>query len=240
MSEATATAPPFSFNDAVRMGVRSIKESLAPILLLQIGAVALVVAYYNFASVREALQGLEQLKRQGGIWFALAAGFAAGAIIPEIAKLVTGRVKPPYDKWLKDALYTGLVIAIVALGVYLFYEYVQAPLFGTTVNIPTVLKKTALDMGVASPFCFVYFTTFAFAFKHEGFSFKRMAPHLKNQFFRRRVLALMVPCWMLWIPVLLCVYSLPQDLQFPISQVAEAAWCLMLALLTKPGETASH
>lgn len=222
------------------MGVLSIKASLAPILLLQFGAVALVIAYYNFPAVRESLQGLEQIKRQGGVLFALAAGFAAGAIVPEAAKILTGKVKPPYDKWLKDAFYTGLVIAVVALGVYLFYEYVQAPLFGTTVDLPTVLKKTALDMGVASPFCFVYFTTFAFTLKNEGFSLRRMAPHFRNQFFRRKVLALMVPCWMVWIPVLLCVYSLPQDLQFPISQVAEAAWCLMLALLTKPGAGTAH
>ncbi len=240
MSDAIATAPPFSLKDAVRMGIKSIQASLAPILLLQFGAVALVIAYYSSPSVRESLQGLEQVKRQGGVFFALAAGFAAGAIVPEVAKLLTGKVKPPYDKWLKDAFYTGLVIAIVALGVYLFYEYIQAPLFGTKADVPTVLKKTLLDMGAASPFCFVYFTTFAFAFKNEGFSLRRMIPHFQNQFFRRRVLALMVPCWMVWIPVLLCVYSLPQDLQFPISQVAEAAWCLMLALLTKPGDTTGH
>lgn len=234
MSQAANTAPPFSFKEALGKGVQSIKGNLWPILVLQVSAVILVWAYYTYPSVREALKGLEAIKRQGGVPFALLVGFAAGSVVPETAKLLTGKVKPPYDRWLKDALFNGFVISMVAMLVYLFYEYVQAPLWGTTPDLATIIKKTALDMGVASPFCFVYFTTLAFVWKNEGFSFKRMVPHLRHEFFRRQVLQLMVPCWMVWIPILCCVYSLPQDLQFPVSQVAEAGWCLMLALLTKP------
>lgn len=239
MSQAPAIAPPFSLKEAVVKGVDSIKGNLGPILVLQAGAVILVWAYYTYPGVRESLKGLEAMKRQGGVPFALLVGFAAGGIIPEAAKLVTGKVRPPYDKWLKDAFFNGCVIAIVALLVYLFYEYVQAPLWGTTPDLATIVKKVALDMGVASPFCFVYFTTLAYVWKNEGFSFSRLVPHLQNQFLRRQVLQLMVPCWMVWIPILCCVYSLPQDLQFPVSQVAEAAWCLMLALLTKPTDAPS-
>lgn len=239
MSQAANTAPPFSFKEAFGKGIQSIKGNLWPILVLQVSAVILVWAYYNYPSVRESLKGLEAIKRQGGVPFAILVGFAAGSIVPETAKLLTGKVKPPYDKWLKDALFNGFVIALVAMLVYLFYEYVQAPLWGTTPDLATIIKKTATDMGVASPFCFVYITTLAYVWRNEGFSFKRMVPHLKKEFFRRQVLQLMVPCWMVWIPILCCVYSLPQDLQFPISQVAEAAWCLMLALLTKPVEPAA-
>ncbi|MBW7929038.1 MAG: hypothetical protein H3C58_13330, partial [Fimbriimonadaceae bacterium] len=49
----------------------------------------------------------------------------------------------------------------------------------------------------------------------------------------------LIPCWAFWIPILICVYSLPANLQFVFALLAEAAWSILFVFIATNGGLAA-
>ena len=116
-----------------------------------------------------------------------------------------------------------MVYGIVGLEVVIFYQY-QTIWFGSGGDWLTLAKKTAVDMFIFSPLVSIPTAVVILDWRGQGFRFSR--PKL-GYFLQERLLSSMLLCWMFWIPVLLWVYSFPTNLQFPVSNLAEAAWAMV-------------
>ncbi len=222
----------WTFRQAVEPGVQAIKRNWAPIAFIQFAAVVLVVAYFQIPSLQQSLKSVEVLKEKGGLAFAFFGGMIAGAVVPEVAKLLTGRLRTFGKSWIQESAYNGLVYGIVGIQVDLFYRMLTATLGGEAT--PTVvITKTLIDQLVFSPFLSIPTATILFRWRFHGFHRDTFAKELKDRFYVMQIVPGVLMCWAFWVPVLCCAYSLPPLLQFPFSMLAEAAWSILFVFMTQ-------
>ncbi len=223
---------PWTIRDAVNPGVAAIRSSWRPFILIQVTAIALVFIYYQSRPLQVVSEKLAAIKESGGLWFAFISCAIACGILPEIAKALTGTL-PKLDKWwIIGVVHTSVVFGAVGIFVDLFYQF-QGVLFGTGVDPLTLTQKTLFDMGVFAPLFCIPFEVATLEWGHHRYRMKALWGNMTPLAYRDRVLPVLLPCWAFWIPVLLCVYSLPPNLQFPFAMLAEAAWSIIVVFVTK-------
>ncbi len=205
---------------------------------MQVCAVILLVAYYRSGSVRSALQGVSEAKASGGVLFVIIAGAVAGGLIPQFAKIATRMVRKPAREFWLDTLYAGFVFAVIGVQVNAFYLF-QGELFGTASDAMTLAKKTAVDMFVVSPVIFLPTGIILIHARQVQFDRRQILSAFSWQFYRTRILTALPINWCFWIPILLCLYALPPNLQFPFGQLAEACWSLVFIFLAQDSATQS-
>ncbi len=194
-------------------------------------AFGLVAAYYNVPAVASAATELQAFKASLGLGFAAMAGFVAGGILPEFAKVLTGTLAKGENAW-GEAFFRGFVWIGLAMMVDVFYG-LQANWFGVGNGFSTLALKTAVDMFVFAPLLFVPYTVGMFVFRREKWSIASFFSVWTPAGWRREVLPTYVPNVCFWIVVLLAVYALPTDLQYPMSALATACWSILFTFLIK-------
>jgi hypothetical protein len=205
--------------------------------LVWVVAFAQVAAYYRVPAVAEAAKGLQGLKASMGLGFAAVAGFIAGGILPELAKALTGRLEKGENPW-GEACYRGVVWIGLAVMVDIFYGY-QAQWFGTGNGFGTLAAKTAVDMFIFAPLVFVPYTVGMFVFRREKWRIPALFTTWTPSGWRKEVLPTYVPNVCFWIVVLLAVYALPTDLQYPMSALATACWSILFTFLVNRSSDAA-
>jgi len=199
--------------------------------------VALVVLFYRTEGVRQASASIAAAKVAGGIPFSFLAGAIAGGFVPEIAKALTGKLKRLDAKWFKQCLFNGLVYGIVGVQVDLFYRQ-QTYVFGPGTEPMMLAIKTAVDMSLFSTLVSIPTAVSLYEWRKVDFSFKRLFAQFSWLYYRDKIVPALIPCWAFWIPILLCVYAMPSDLQFCFSMLAEAAWSILFVFLATNDEEA--
>ncbi len=214
---------------AAARGVEAVRHNARPFLLVQSIAVALAAAYYLLPGAPAAMAGVAALKRAGGLPLAALLNAVAGAILPEVARVATGRRRTAIGEMAFQLVF------FAALGAYvdLLYRGLGA-VWGNAPDVETVAKKLFFDQLVSSPLVTIPFSTVAFVWKDSGFSPARTRNAFRAQGgFWVRYLPTLVTCWGFWAPVLVAVYAMPGDLQFPLFLAAQAAWTLLLLHLNE-------
>jgi hypothetical protein len=220
---------PLSWKEAAAPGYSAVKHSWAPILLLQCVAALLVAAYYLSPGLQHWLEWLERLKSNGGVAFDVAVGVVVGGVVPQVAKALTGKTRLS-RAFFGDMAFNGFVYAIVATEVDHFYRF-QGSVFGTGVDIATIAKKIVVDMGLFTPFLCIPTAIALFEVRNAGFSWNQLIERNRGSAFRTKVIQALIPCWAFWIPMLVCVYSMPKNLQFPLSQTAQGSWAVLFIFM---------
>lgn len=197
--------------------------------LVWIIAFALVIAYYSSPAVAESAKGLQVLHAKIGLFFPAIAGFIAGGLLPELAKLLTGTLEKG-ENVLAEALFRGLVWVGLAVMVDIFYGW-QAMWFGTGNDVITLIKKTLVDMVIFAPTIFVPYTVGMFVWRREKFNLKAFFSVFTPAGWKKEVLPTYIPNVCFWVIVLLAVYALPTDLQYPLSALATACWSIIFSFL---------
>lgn len=199
--------------------------------LVWVLAFALVGAYYYVPSAASSAKNLQALKASMGLGFAALAGFIAGGILPELAKVLTGTLEKGENAW-GEAFFRGFVWIGLAVMVDIFYGY-QALWFGTGTGIGTLAIKTAVDMLVFAPILFVPYTVGMFVFRREKWRISALLSVWIPSGWKREVLPTYVPNVCFWVVVLLAVYALPTDLQYPMSALATACWSILFTFINR-------
>lgn len=221
-------APAWTWRRASRPGIAALKANWLPFVLIQAAAAALVVLYYQNPALREPATALEKAKAAGGLPFAFLAGAVAGGLIPEVAKAASGRLRTFNPDWLKSTAFNALVYGIIGTIVDVFYR-LQAVWFGTGNDPLTLLFKTLVDM---VPFTMLLSIPLAVSlFEWRRLGFNGLIRGYKTGFYRHKVIPALIPCWAFWVPILICCYALPMNLQFPFAMLAEAAWSIMFVFI---------
>ncbi|MBS1718020.1 MAG: hypothetical protein JSS72_09855 [Armatimonadetes bacterium] len=217
-----------------RPGLRALKKHLAPFILIEALGAALVIAYYRSESLRAAMEVVQDWKVRGGLLFVVVAGGFAGGVLPNLAKAVTGLVKKLDRAFWMEVFFAGFVYAIIGVEVDALYK-LQATMFGTGIDIGTLAKKNAFDMLIFTPFASIP-TVYACYDLRALRSVRAFWASWRTAGFAERVLSALFPAWAYWVPMLLCVYSLPSTLQYSFAQVAEGAWCLIMISVAQGSE----
>lgn len=231
---AQSTSPsheaPWTLRRALRPGLLAVQGHWQAFLLIQAAALGLVIAYYNTSALQRFAGVLAKVKAGGGLPFAFFVGFLACSLIPEIAKLATGKLNRFDRAWLGKVAFTGLVYGIVAVQVDLFYQFLAAWI-GSGTDARTFLLKTLVDMSLFSTIISIPTAVLLFEWYKRGFAAKALLAELQPTFYRDKIVPALLPCWAFWTPVLCCSYSMPVNLQFCFTMVAEAAWSLLFVFI---------
>jgi hypothetical protein len=210
-------------------GQAALRRFWRPFALIQLVAVALVAAYHTSAAVRDVCAALAAWKTAGGLPLAAATAAFAGGVLPELAKLVAQRGRGVLRGRAGEIAFNVAFFAfngVVVDGLYRF----EATLFGAGTGGATVAAKVAFDQFVFTPpwLCLI---TALYLLRARGFSWARTRPAFSRGFVRARVLPLLLPDWLFWIPMVSVIYAFPVPLQFLLFILALAAWSLILVVI---------
>jgi hypothetical protein len=207
------------------------RKRLGAMILIQVCGAVLVAAYYTWPSVQEAMGTVGAVKERGGLWFAIITSVAAGAIVPEVAKMAVGERRWPAERW-RDLAHTSLMFGLNGVVGDRFYV-ILTTVVGTEAGFTTVVRKMLLDTFVFTPFVSLPIFLFLVLLREERWSLRRFVGRLDAGLVSDRMMPILIPCWIYWIPLQACLYSLPLSLQFPFAVTCVSAWSLVLIFVTK-------
>jgi len=224
----TSSAEPARPASPLSAAAAALRGFWKPFLLIQLGAVLLAVAFRSSASFRNACAVAAGWKVSGGLPFASLTGALAGGVLPELAKLVAlgpaavaGRAAEIGFNFAFFAV-NGVVIDLLYRG--------EAHLFGDGAALRTVAEKVAFDQFVFTP-TWSAVIVLLFLWRQRRFSWAAVRPALRRGFYQERVLPLLLPNWLFWIPMVSIIYALPGPLQFLMFIPALAAWSLIMVFI---------
>lgn len=238
-----ATLRPLNTTNAVHPGPRgpspfaaglaALRRFWRPFLLIQAAAVLLVVAYHLSAAVRAACDAAAGAKARGGLPFAAVTGALAGGLLPELAKwLADPTARQAAGRGPAIAFNTGF-FAVNGMVIDRFYRF-EAELFGHTATPVVVAAKTAFDQFLFTP-AWLLVIVGLFTWRQNAFSVPLTIGLLRDRFYRRRVVPLLLPNWCFWIPMVSIIYALPAALQFLLFVLVLAAWSLIMVFIAEGG-----
>ena len=208
----------------------ALRRYYRPFLLIQGVAVGLVVGYYNSASIRSACASLADLKAAGGLPFAALSAAVAGALMPEVARLLADRRRGALRARLPRIAFNLGFFAFNGVVIDGFYR-LAARLFGDGTDARTILVKAAFDQFVFNP-VWLPLIVALYLWRQNAFRLGATWRLIRGGgFYRSRVLPLMLPSWCFWIPMVVVIYALPVPLQFLLFVLALAAWSLIMVFI---------
>lgn len=224
--------PPSAPEPAWRQGVRGARANLVPGLVLQAGAILLVVAYYRIPSAPDALSGLTRLRVEGGYLFSFLSTAVFGGLIPWAVAALSPRTR--HARPLADLAFQTLYWGLIGLWVDGMYRGLALWL-GDSPAPSVVISKVAIDMLVNCTVLTAPLNTAVFAWRGAGFRIGPVRADLDGSWYRRRVWPTLIATWMVWTPATGAIYSMPGPLQVPLLNLVLCFWSLMLATMGRDG-----
>ena len=216
--------------EAAHKGWLGAKENFIPGLVIIFFAALLVASYYAFASVREALEGLQALRDSWGLGFSMLTSVIGAGLIPGLYLMIVGKNRRNQRGYL-DLLFTSLVWATDIIWIDYFYRF-QDWFWGSSVIFGIVIAKMLLDQFVFTPFLSIQHIAIGLRFRDLNYDFKALRQALKDDWILKVIIPMMVSCWLTWIPGTLVVYSLPLPLQLPLMVLIQCFFALEMAFVS--------
>ena len=214
---------------ALEAGTAALRRFWRPFVLIQASAALVAVAYGASVSFRAAAARAAAWKGAGGLWAAAALTALAGGLLPELAKMVADRSRSALRGRGGEILFNTAFFALDGLIIDPLYRG-EAVLFGRDTLVRTVVEKVAFDQFVFTPLWSAAIVVL-FLWRQRGYSLEATRPLLRRGFYRTRVLPLLLPNWLFWIPMVSIIYALPVPLQFLLFVPALAAWSLIMVFI---------
>jgi hypothetical protein len=191
----------------------------------------LLTAYYTSPAFRLFCDWLAEQKERGGLYFASLASVIACGIIPESikARMRPPEIKPPTHA---DLLHVFALFAITGAMANAFYR-IQSKLFGNGTDAWTLARKIAMDQLAYTPFIVLPLIVLWFFWRECGFRPLATLRTCRLQTIASRVGEIMPVNLIYWIPILCCVYSLPEPLQYLLALLAASAWSILIIFMVR-------
>ena len=213
-------------------GIRAARANLVPGLIVQTAMLAVVLAYYFYPPTTGWLDAMAQVKARWGFLYSAVAAVIAGALLPEILRVLVFQRGKAGRSNLRSLLFTVPFWGIMAVTVDVLYR-VQGMWFGTEVTFSVVAKKVIFDQFIYSAFFSGPVTVWFYDFKNHGRNATRPAEFFTVAHYRERVLPVMFATWGVWIPVVSILYSLPPLLQIPMYILALTLWVMIYTWMSE-------
>lgn len=206
------------------------RENRVPCLALNLVVITLVGSYYQVPAIAEVWEAVGAFKLKWAYAFSLGSTIFAAVLLPTLVQLWVGTL-PAASRWKRVGL-LSLFWGYRGMEIDWFYQ-VQGWLLSTGDDAATLLKKVAVDQFVMSPLWFVPTVLIAMRWVDMGGSWARTRASLTREFWMRTCPTVMVTNWLVWIPTLALVDSLPPALQFPLFSVVMCFFILIVTLLAR-------
>ncbi len=213
------------------LGWEAARANAVPALIIQAIMLGLLIAFYASADVAHWFDRVADFKRVHGMTFVVVAAIFAGAIIPEIFLVLFFQRGRLNRRNFLNLVYTIPVWGLDGVLVDLLYRG-EAALVGDVATIPAVVAKICLDQFGYNVFFAAPFEVLTYEWKNNGISLQPARDLFTWAHYRDKIIPTLVATWVVWIPLMAIIYSLPLALQFPLFALALSFWVLLLTYMT--------
>ena len=211
-------------------GWQGARENLVPGLVIIFFAALLVASYYTFASLRDALEGLQSLRNSWGLAFSMLTSAIGAGVLPGLYLMAVGK-SPRDSRGFLNILFTSLIWATNMIWVDNFYNF-QDWFWGPSATFGIVISKMLLDQFAFTAFLSIHHVGIGFRLRDLNYDFKALGRALKDDWIIKVTIPMLVNCWLTWIPGTLVVYSLPLPLQIPLMILIQFFFALEMAFVS--------
>lgn len=213
------------------LGWEAARANAVPGFVLQGAMLAILIGYYASTRFAGLLDQLAHYKQQHGLLFVVLAGILAGALLPELFVIFFfQKGKWRRQNW-RNLLFTVPTWAIDAILVDVMYR-ANAAWFGSVVTAPVVFAKICVDQLGYNPFLAAPGEVLVYEWKNDGFSWASVRRGLGWDHYRDKIVPTLLATWVVWVPLMAIIYSLPYPVQFPLFSIALTFWVLLLTYMT--------
>ncbi len=213
-------------------GLRAARANIVPGLMVQGVMLALLLAYYFHPPTIDLLNRLAAVKERWGYGYSGISAIVAGALIPELLRVVFFQQGKLRAANVANLLFTIPFWCLMGTVVDGFYR-LQAVWFGTETTLPVVLKKVLVDQLCYNPLFAAPVTAILYDWKNRGYSGHGMRVFFTATYYRNVVVPTLFANWGVWIPVVSILYSLPLPLQIPLFGLALSMWVMLYTWMSE-------
>jgi len=193
-------------------------------LVLWSVAIALVIGYYCSATVASALQPLADWQKHSGYCAAALNRMIFCGLLPGLFQLTVAELRP--RRRVLTILAQSCWLALFGVFVDAFYRLLDI-VVGAGDDPVRILVKTGLNQFVWTVILVAPANAVFYFWVARDFSFGRVRTEWPKDFVRNMLFPNLVSNWIVWIPVNLAVFALPQPLQVQVSGLVGAFWTLL-------------
>lgn len=220
-----------NLHNILQPALRSFQTNWRPMVSIQLIALSLVVLYYSVEGARATFENIAQFKEQSGLWFAVIATIISGGILPELVKRIF-RPKRSQAPSIGEFLHQLGYWALIGILVDRFYQF-QATLFGHGIDAVTLFSKMLVDQFLFTPLVSMPLTVLWFLLWEVRYQPRAFLSQAKLSLILERMLPVYAVVLSFWPAMLLVIYSLPQLLQFPLFQLGNAAYSILMIFVIR-------
>jgi hypothetical protein len=207
-----------------------LRRNLVPGLVLQSCALIILIGYAWVPPFHALLDSVGALKTRYGYTYSALSTALFGGFIPFVYLYAT--------KQLHKGLLLGELVFYLGFWVWKGVEVdalyrVQSAAFGSNISAGTVVAKVCVDQFAYNPLWGAPTQVVFFLWKDAAFSWSGLMLQLEQESLAHRVVVILFSTWMVWLPTAAVVYSLPNALQLPISNLVLCFWCLLLSFISR-------
>jgi hypothetical protein len=213
------------------LGWEAARANAVPGFVLQAMMLLVLIAYYISPGTASALNQIAEFKQRHGVAFVLLAAIAAGALLPELFVIIFFQRGRPCAQNLRNLAFTIPTWGIDGILVDLMYRS-MAGWFGDVVTVPVVLAKICIDQFGYNPLIAAPGEVLVYEWKNTRISWSSVRRAFSWNHYRDQIIPTLLATWVVWIPLMAIIYSLPLALQFPLFSLALTFWVLLLTYMT--------
>jgi hypothetical protein len=204
------------------------RQNRVPCLVLNLFAVALVASYYQVPALAGFWESVGEFKTRWSFFFSCVSTMFAAALMPTLIQMAMGELRAQ-GRW-KRLTFLMLFWGYRGMEIDLFYRF-QSWLFGNGHDARTLIIKVVVDQFVMSPIWFVPTYIIALRWVEMGASWSRTRSTLNREFWLRTCPTVLITNWIVWIPAVALIYSLPAALQFPLFSIVMCFFILVVTMM---------
>ena len=213
-------------------GLRAARANLVPGLVVQAFMITTVLAYFYAPSTREIFDTLAAWKLKWGYAYSSVTAIIAGAIVPELLRIVVFQRGRPTRRNLGNLLFATVFWGYSGMQVDFFYR-MQAVWFGSGAEFTTVLKKVLVDQLLYCSLLAAPQSVILYDWRAKGFRLASLRGFFTRDFYMRAILPTLFANWGVWIPIVAALYSLPGLLQIPLFAFALTLWVMLFTWMSE-------
>ena len=117
------------------------------------------------------------------------------------------------------------------MQVDLFYRF-QHHVFGPSDTVFVIIAKVLVDAFVYCPLIAMPEAVCVFLWRDHNYTHRGFHGWSPSRFYALRIFPVLMANWMVWIPVVTVIYSLPPALGIPFFIIAQTFWVMVFGTLS--------
>jgi len=214
---------------SLALSLHAARANLIPGIALWIVAVLILLGYCFIPAVHALFMAVAEHKRRLGFFYSIPSTALFGGALP----FLFIRLNPHTRNQATGPFFWFLIVywGFKGADVDLLYR-IQGAIFGNSADGWTVARKVLVDQFVYNPIWGAPLNALVFLWRGCGYDSRMTLARIRDGHLKKAILPILVSTWIVWLPAVSIVYSLPAPLQIPLFNIVLCFFMLILSVVT--------